>query len=174
MYQDKSPHLSQSSTKWRWNGWLCSYSFRKAIKQAKRQYRDKVELQFNGSDTRGMWQGLQSITDYKKKTSPVAVLLPDRLNNFFAHFEDNTVPLTWPATKACGLSLSMANVNKTCKCVNPRKAACPDGISSHVLRACADQLAGVLGHIQSIPIPVCCFHMLQEGHPLFLFTRKLR
>ena len=65
----------------------CSYSLRKAIKQAKRQYRDEVESQFNGSDTRGMWQGLQSITDYKKKTSPVGdhdVLLPDKLNNFFA------------------------------------------------------------------------------------------
>ena len=63
----------------------CSYSIRKAIKQAKCQYRDKVELQFNGSDTRGMWQGLQSITDYKKKTSPVAdqdVLLPDRLKPY--------------------------------------------------------------------------------------------
>ena len=36
----------------------CSYSLRKAIKQAKRQYRDKVESQFNGSDTRGMWQCL--------------------------------------------------------------------------------------------------------------------
>ena len=59
----------------------CSYSFRKAIKQAKRQYRDKV----------CMWQCLQSITDYKKKTSPVAdidVLLPDKLNNFFTYFED--------------------------------------------------------------------------------------
>ena len=64
----------------------CSYILRKAIKQAKRQYRDKVESQFNGSDTRGMWQGLQSITDYKKNTSPVVdqdVLLPDRLNNVF-------------------------------------------------------------------------------------------
>jgi enolase len=45
----------------------CSYSLRKAIKQAKHQYRDKVELQLNVSDTRGMWQGLQSITDYKTK-----------------------------------------------------------------------------------------------------------
>ena len=34
---------------------LSSYSLLKAIKQAKRQYRDKVESQFNGSDTRGMW-----------------------------------------------------------------------------------------------------------------------
>ena len=59
-----------------------SYSLRKAMKQAKRQYRDKLESQFNGSDTRGMWQGLQSITDYKNKSwsaTGLVVLLPDRL-----------------------------------------------------------------------------------------------
>jgi hypothetical protein len=70
-----------------------------------------------------MWQGLQSITEYKKKTSPVAdtdVLLPDKLNNFFARFEDNTVPLTQPATKTCVLSFTAANVIKTFKRVNPR------------------------------------------------------
>ena len=32
----------------------CSYSLRKAIKHAKRQYRDKLEAQFNGSDMRRM------------------------------------------------------------------------------------------------------------------------
>ncbi|MDE5035621.1 hypothetical protein, partial [Francisella tularensis] len=56
-----------------------SYSLHKAIKQAKRQYRDKVKSQFKGSDTRGMLQGIQSIADYKKKISPIAhpdVLLP--------------------------------------------------------------------------------------------------
>jgi hypothetical protein len=95
---------------------------------------------------RGMWQGLQSITDYKRKTSPIAdtdVLLPDRLNNFFAQFEDNTVPPTRPATKTCRLSFTAVNVSKTFKRINPRKAAGPDGITSLVLRACADQLAGV-------------------------------
>ena len=30
------------------------------------------------------------------------VLLPDKLNTFFARFEDNTVPPTWPATKDYG------------------------------------------------------------------------
>ena len=73
-----------------------------------------------------MWQGQQTITDYKKKTSPVAdidVLLPDKLNNFFARFEDNTVPPTLTATKDCGLSISVADVSKTFKHVNPRKAA---------------------------------------------------
>ncbi|KAK6314000.1 hypothetical protein J4Q44_G00154590 [Coregonus suidteri] len=41
-----------------------------------------------------MWQGLQTITDYNRKTSHVADtdgLLPDKLNKFFARFEDNTV-----------------------------------------------------------------------------------
>ena len=59
-----------------------SYALRKAIKQAKLQYRDKVESQFNGSDTRRIWQGLQTITDYKGKTSYIVdtdVLLLDKL-----------------------------------------------------------------------------------------------
>jgi hypothetical protein len=108
-----------------------------------------------------MWQGLQSITDYKKKTSHVSdqdVLLPGRLNNFFARFEDNTVPR--PATKTCGLSFTAADVSKTFKRVNPRKAAGPDGIPRRALRACADQLVGVFTDIfnQSLSqyaVPTC-------------------
>ena len=125
----------------------------------------------NGSDTRHMWQGLQSITDYKKKTSPIAdtdVLLPDKLNNFFARFEENTVPLTRPASKTCGLSFTAANVSKTFKCVNPRKAA---GILSRVLRASADQLAGVFMDIFNQSL---LFQHASRGPPLFLFPRKLR
>ena len=85
-----------------------------------------------------MWQGLQTIADYIRKTSHVAdidVLLPDKLNTFFAHFEDNAVPSTRPDTKACGLSFSVADVSKIFKHVNSRKAASPDGIPSRVLRA---------------------------------------
>jgi hypothetical protein len=84
--------------------------------------------------------------DYKGKTSHDAdtdVLLPYRLNTFFARFEDNTLPPTQPAIKDCGLSFSMANVSKTFKRVNPRKATGPDDIPSCVLRACIEQLAGV-------------------------------
>jgi hypothetical protein len=88
------------------------------------------------------------------------VLLPDKLNTFFAHFEDNTVPPTLPATKDCGLSFSMADVSKTLKHVNPHKAASPDCIPSCVLRACADQLAGVFMDIFNLSlsqsaVPTC-------------------
>jgi hypothetical protein len=125
----------------------CIYSHRKAIKQANCQYRDKVESQINGSNTRRKWQGLQTITDYKQKTSPIEdvnVLLPDKLNNFLARYEDNTVLPTRPATKNNGL---MADMSKTFKRVNPCNAAGPDGIPAHVHRACTEQLAGVFTDI---------------------------
>ena len=51
-------------------------------------------------------------------------------------------------------------MSKTFKRVNPRKAAGPDGISSRVLRACADQLAGVFTDIFNLSlsqsaVPTC-------------------
>ena len=94
-----------------------------------------IETKWSRSDTRRMWQGLQTITDYKGKTRQVAdtdVLLPDKLNTFFTHFEDNKVQLTRPATKDCGLSFS--DVSKTFKHVNPGKAAGPEDIPRRVHR----------------------------------------
>ena len=122
-----------------------------------------MELQFNSSDTRRMLQGLQTINDYKGKTSHVAdtaFLLPDKLNTFFALFEGNTVPPTRPATNDCEFSFPVAEVSKTFKCVNPCKAAGPDGITSRVLRACADQLTGVFTDIFNLflsqsAVPTC-------------------
>ena len=65
----------------RWLGiWLNSCFLRKAIKQAKHQYRDKVD----GSDIRRMWQGLQTITVTKGMPADADVLLPEELNTFFA------------------------------------------------------------------------------------------
>ena len=63
-------------------------------------------------------------------------------------------------TQTSCVSFTGANVSKTFKCVNPRKAAGPGGIPSRVLRACADQLAGVFTDIciqslsQSV-VPTC-------------------
>jgi hypothetical protein len=65
-----------------------------------------------------------------------------------------------PATKDRGLSFSVANVSKTFKCVNPRKAADPDGIPSHVLRACTDQdqLVGVFTDIFNLSLSQSAIH----------------
>jgi hypothetical protein len=53
------------------------------VKQAKRQYRIKIEYYYTGSDARRMWQGLKTVTDYKGKPRrelPSDASLTDELN----------------------------------------------------------------------------------------------
>jgi hypothetical protein len=131
----------------------CNYALHKAIKQAKRQYRSGVAIQRLRHET--YVAGIQTISDYKVKTYHVAdtdILLLDKLNTFFARFEDNTVPPTEAAPKDCGLSFSVADVSKTFKSVNSRKAAGPDSIPRRILRACAVQLAGVFKGIFNLSL----------------------
>jgi len=73
-----------------------SYGLQRAVKDTKRRYRDRVEMQMEQRDTRHIWQGLRTIRDYRGRTpstvsaeaSPV-----DDLNSFYAQFEasNNTV-----------------------------------------------------------------------------------
>ena len=76
------------------------------IKQAKGQYRTKIEMYCTGSDARRTWQGLQTITDYKGKHSRELhsdTSLPDELNYFYAHLEaNNTEWLIYTAQKNKG------------------------------------------------------------------------
>jgi hypothetical protein len=124
-----------------------------------------------------MWPGLQTITDYKGKTSQVEdtdALLSDKLNTFFPRFEDNTVPPTRPAPKDCGLLFSVADVSETFKRVNPRKAADPDGIPS---RSSEHAKTNWLECLQTYSIslyPSLLAPLASRCPPLFLIPRKLR
>ena len=94
-----------------------------------------------------MWQGLQTITDYKGKHSqelPSDTSRPDKLKYFYASFEANNTETCMRAPvvpEDCVITLSAADVSKTFQQVNIHKAAGPDGLPGRVLRACADQLA---------------------------------
>jgi hypothetical protein len=114
------------------------------------------------AQTRDTWQELQTIAGYKLKVNHDASLL-DKLNTIFALFkENNTEPLMWAHTshEDCMFPISVADLRKTFERVNPRKAAGPGSIPCCVLRACADQLAGVftdtfnLSLFQSV-VPTC-------------------
>lgn len=48
-----------------------SYNVRKAVKEAKQRYGRKLESQLQQSDSRSLWQGLRTITDYKAKKKTV-------------------------------------------------------------------------------------------------------
>ena len=159
-----------------------SYDLRKSIKAAKRQYKNKVEEQFNTSDARGMWQGINKITDFKGNkpaTVNIAASLPDELNNFYARFEAHNTAHTESAPAAAAeevsaLSVSVADVTRSFRRVNIRKAAGPDGIPGRVLRACAFQLAGVFTDILT-SLSVCLwFPRASKNPPLCPYQRKIK
>ena len=136
------------------------YALRRTIKQAKRQYRIKTESYYTSSDAHRMWQGLNTITDYKGKPRrelPSDASIPDELNSFYACFEASNTEACMRAPAVlddCVIMLSVADVNKTFKQVNIHKAAGPDGLSGRVLKACADQLSSVMVQTRGRPIMI--------------------
>ncbi len=140
-----------------------SYDLRKSIKAAKRQYKNKVEEQFNTNNARSMWQGINNIMDCKGNkpaTVNIAASLPDELNIFYARFEAHNPAHTESAPAAVveevsAISISVADVTRSFKRVNIHKAVGPDGIPGRVLRACAFQLAGVNLSLSLSVVPLC-------------------
>jgi hypothetical protein len=134
------------------------YALRRTNKQAKRQYRTKIESYYTGSDARQMWQGLQTITYYKGKHScelPSDVSLTDELNAFYACFEASNTEACMRAPAVpedCVITLSVADVSKTFKQVNIHKATGPDGLPGRVLRGFMDQLARVFTDIFNLSL----------------------
>ncbi len=142
-----------------------SYDLRRSIKAAKRQYKNKVEEQFNNNNARSMWQGINNITGFKGNkpaTGKISASLPDELNTFYPRFEaDNTAHTeSTPAAAAeevSPLSITVADVTRSFKRVNIRKALGPDGIPGRVLRACAFQLARVFTDIFNLSLSLSMF-----------------
>ena len=69
--------------------WRAKYDTRRAIARAKLEYKDKLEGQFASNNTHTVWQGLQIITQYlaKSVTTSSDQMLPNQLNEFYAHFD---------------------------------------------------------------------------------------
>lgn len=147
-----------------------AYKLRKAVKAAKRRHRDKVEGQLRDRDTRRMWQGLRTMTDYTGRVNTAAVAdssLVEELNTFFARFEAAGANASLEASAGVHtgaedrpLSLSEHDVRRALRRVNSRKAAGPDGIPGRLLKSCADQLAPVFTTIFNLSlvhsvVPIC-------------------
>ncbi|KAI4903633.1 hypothetical protein NFI96_009461, partial [Prochilodus magdalenae] len=65
-------------------------NLRKGIAMAKHCYKQRIEEHFSSSDPRRMWQGIQTLTDYKPRSTVLAnncASLPDELNHFYARFD---------------------------------------------------------------------------------------
>lgn len=140
------------------------YDFQRAVVNAKASYKAKLEKKLQANDIKGVWQGLQDITDFKTKHhAPVSdPALPDKLNNFYCRFDDG-VQLPAPCYKEQGgppPTVFEHDVRILLRQQNTRKASGPDGVASATLRHCADQLTPVLTCIfnwslQLAIVPAC-------------------
>uniref|UniRef100_A0A665UD53 Reverse transcriptase domain-containing protein n=1 Tax=Echeneis naucrates TaxID=173247 RepID=A0A665UD53_ECHNA len=141
-------------------------NLRRGIIKAKRSYQQRIEAHFYSNNSRGMWQGIKTLTGYNNNTTATISsdsTLPDTLNQFFARFDrhsENSDTLPVPPTNKDLLQLQPHQVRATLRRVNVRKAPGPDGVPGRVLKACADQLAEVfttifnLSLLQSV-VPAC-------------------
>ncbi|KAJ8369551.1 hypothetical protein SKAU_G00095790 [Synaphobranchus kaupii] len=101
------------------------------------------------NNTRRIWQGIQAVTNYKRNTNGTETwdnTLPDNLNSFYARINrlNRDIPSKSPCNpEETSLQVTHTQVLRALQQVNPRKAAGPDGVAPRVLKACAEQLAGV-------------------------------
>ncbi len=123
---------------------------------------EPVVLQAN--DIKGVWQGLQAITDYKTKyhVPDSDPSLPGRLNDFYCRFDkSNHQPPSFP-TELGGTAPTVSEHDvRTLLCrLNTKKAAGPDGVSPATLRHCSNELTPVLTSIFNLSlklstVPAC-------------------
>ncbi len=134
------------------------YTLRRAVRAAKRWYREIIESHFQLNDSRRMWQGLKTMCFSGNNFSAEVradPLLAEELNTFYGRFECNgggaTLPISTSGSSRQSsdhvFTLSEDEVRRELRRVNVRKAAGPDGITGRVLRSCADQLAGLFTSI---------------------------
>ncbi len=138
----------------------------RGIREAKRQYSRRIAHRFSDSrDTRSLWQGIQTITDYKPppQTCDSTIPLLNELNAFFARFEaqnSTTAQKTPPPPGDQVMTLSSDSVRRSLSRINARKAPGPDNIPGRVLRDCAVELTDVFTDIFNISlsqavVPTC-------------------
>ncbi len=109
-----------------------------------------------------MWQGIQTITDYKPPPQTCDSTIP-LLNGFFARFEaqnSTTAQKTPPPPGDQVMTLSPDSVRRSLSRINARKAPGPDNIPGRVLRDCAVELTDVFTDIFNISlsqavVPTC-------------------
>ncbi len=145
------------------------YTLEKEIRVAKRNYSDKLKIQFHSSGTASVWKGLKDIPIYKTP-SPSTVenqQLADDLNEFYCRFEKtphnrpehlSTQPLTPPATPLSPTPAPHISEDDVCQVFRKnkrRKAPGPDGVTPACLKSCADQLAPIFTQIFNRSLELC-------------------
>ena len=137
------------------------------IKQAKLKYKDRVERQMSNTNTRGLWKGMKSITDWTNDSSSLGTGIDvDQANKFFARFDSLDFSaehqsilssLAQPSAEDSSppIVISLEEVRRELKCIKVNKGPGPDGVFPRTLRVCADQLCDVFYSLFSLSLSSC-------------------
>ncbi|XP_077578764.1 uncharacterized protein LOC144200462 [Stigmatopora nigra] len=145
---------------------------KREIRRGKTSYRRRLEKQLQRGNTKEFWRSLRTISGHGGNSGRGPESgdgeWANELNQFFNRFSPAPAPLT-PQTRSnstpsfsssspssypssTGLCITVDQVTKQLKKIEARKATGPDGLSSRLLRECADQLGTVILHIFNLSL----------------------
>ncbi len=120
---------------------------------AKRNYSNKLRIQFSSSDSASVWKGLKEITNYKTPSPSGFKKTPH------THPEHLSIqPLPPPATPFSPtppIQISKDEVHQVFRKQKRKKAPGPDGVTPVCLKSCADQLTPIFTKIFNRSLELC-------------------
>jgi hypothetical protein len=154
---------------------LVQAKLRLEIKNAKLQYRDKIEKQFTQGNMCDAWKGLKTLSGQDKskprsnQSPDEALAMSENLNNFYCRFErkecseeieDTLFKLRENVTVVDdddddGAGIDHETVKSLFRKLKVRKAAGPDGLGGRTLKWCATQLCTVFSQLFSWSLRTC-------------------
>ncbi|KAK3539750.1 hypothetical protein QTP70_013188 [Hemibagrus guttatus] len=125
-------------------------NLKRGIRQAKLDYRRRIEDHLDSNNNRQVWQGVQSHQFQDPGAAEGDATLAEKLSLFFARFEVEPAETATPHLMALSnltLTVEESKVKHTLRSVNPRKATGPDSVPARGMKDCVDQLAVIFTKI---------------------------
>lgn len=157
------------------------------IRQGKQKYKERVEGNMSCTNTRGLWNGMKSITGYGTSNPSLCQLgiQANDANAFFARFDELDFSslhehvlsnLRQSSFDDCSLAinLNIEEVRQQLRRIKSTKAAGPDGVYPRTLKVFADQLCSVLHSLFSLCLSSAKILVMWKTSCLVPFSKKAK
>ena len=161
------------------------------LSEGKREYRAKIEKQFQTWNMADAWDGLKTLTDEKKNkssgshmTAEEQVKFSNELNDFYCRFErddlrediNSVVQELKEKISECEegkhFEINANVVESLFTKLNVKKAAGPDSISGKLSKVCTSQLCSVFANLFNWSLRECCVPSIWKNSIICPFLKK--
>ena len=167
------------------NAAMIQLSVNKAIFDAKKSFKTKVENMFKNNQMKDAWQGLRLLTGSGKIRSEIALTntpgSADRLNEFYARFDSSDhsyereqlkQKLIQTALNEDEISITENEVFTAFRNICTKKASGPDKISGNIIKNCASSLCSIFYYIFNTSISIGKFPSLWKTGEIIPVNKK--